>query len=159
VWGVLDLVTEAALITNSHLSVRCTLIVAAFASAYLCGSTAHASDFFHDCTALNASGKSVLGTKGTSLVLKSRTGGTPLQFQVVERTLLRELLGYCIGKGKRYRFRTEIYGLTLEFEADGTKMRERFRCEMLADGTPAGITCEREIRSIDWHAPSFDSYR
>src|SRR5262245_12440751 len=133
--------------------------VVAVASLLLGSVAARASDSFHDCGAVSRSGKYVLEAKGASHVLKSTAGGAPIAFQVIERTPLRELAGYCIGKGKRYRFSTDIYGLTLEFEVNGTKVQERFRCEMLSDGTPAGIECEREIRSIDWHAPKFESYR
>jgi hypothetical protein len=94
-------------------------------------------------------------------VVRKKENSTPIQYSVLDRRRLRELTGYCITQGRRYRFSTEVYGLTIEFDDGGARRRLRFRCEVAEDATPAALTCDREIRTIDWRAPPrlSDRYR
>lgn len=94
-------------------------------------------------------------------IIRSRESGRAIPYSVLDRQRLRELSGYCNTQGRRYRFNTEVYGLTVEFDDGGTRRRLRFRCEATEDATPAGLSCDREVRTIDWRAPSnvFDRYR
>jgi hypothetical protein len=86
--------------------------------------------------------------------LRKQSTNAAARFSTIERKRLRHVLGFCNAKGRRYRFSTEVYGLTLQFVDKGTQLRKRFRCTKSEDATPAGLNCDREIRMIDWRAPS-----
>jgi hypothetical protein len=87
-------------------------------------------------------------------VLRKQSTNVTARFSTIDRKRLRHVLGFCNAKGRRYRFSTEVYGVTLQFVDKGTWLRKRFRCTKSEDATPAGLNCDREIRMIDWQAPS-----
>jgi hypothetical protein len=87
-------------------------------------------------------------------VLRKQSTNVAARFSTMDRKRLRHVLGICDAKGRRYRFSTEVYGLTLQIVEKGTRVRKRFRCTKSEDATPAGLNCDREIRMIDWRAPS-----
>jgi hypothetical protein len=86
--------------------------------------------------------------------LRKQSTNVAARFSTIDRKRLRHVLGFCNAKGRRYRFSTEVYGLTLQFVDNGTRLTKRFRCTKSEDATPAGLNCDREIRMIDWRAPS-----
>lgn len=94
-------------------------------------------------------------------VIHKKGNDQAIKYKSLDRQRLRELSGYCNTKNGRYRFNTEVYGLTVEFSDSGVRYKSRFRCELSEDATPAGLSCDREVRTIDWQAPSatIDAYR
>ncbi len=121
-----------------------------------------ASDAFHDCSQLDDGVEYTYDpVKGT---LKTSKGAS-VTFRRIDRTRLKVLSGYCNTKQGRYRFNTEVYGVTLEIPSpEGSKAeakKVRFRCEDIRDETPAGQTCTREVKILDSTAPDsvFEKYR
>jgi hypothetical protein len=121
---------------------------------------ASASDFFHECEPLD--GSRAYGLDATWVVRRADSGET-IKPASVNRQRLRLLSGTCNNNTRtaRYRFSTEIYGVTVEFVDQGTTVQRRFRCERTEDATPAGLSCEREVWTIDWQAPArvYDAFR
>ena len=119
---------------------------------------ARASDFFHECRPLD--GDRSYSLDGDWVLRKAASGETitPASF---DRQRLRLLSGLCNTWNGRYRFSTEIYGVMVEFVDRGATVQRRFRCERTEDATPAGLSCEREVWTIDWQAPArvYDAYR
>jgi hypothetical protein len=122
-------------------------------------SATRASDIFHECKSLDDEG--VLRLDVEAGVIHRQGNAQPFKYKILEKQRLRELSGYCNTKNGRFRFSTEVYGILVEFYDDQKRYKRRFRCEKSEDATPAGLSCDREVRTIDWQAPVklIDQYR
>jgi hypothetical protein len=119
--------------------------------------SAQASDDFHTCKGVDHDAG--LSFDAETRILSKSGQSAPIEYKTVERVRLKELSGYCNTKAGRFRFRTEIYGLTLEFGPSGNRTKRRFFCEKSEDATPAAASCDREVKTIDWQSPNFSAYR
>lgn len=131
----------------------------AFAASALCACALGSDAPLKECKIVGNSRSLALDVEAN--VIRKTENGRGIPYNVLSRQRLRELSGYCITRGRRYRFSTEVYGLTVQFDDGGTRQQVRFRCEASEDATPAALTCDREVRTIDWHAPLriFGRYR
>ena len=83
------------------------------------------------------------------------TGGREaIDASVQEEVHLSQLTGHCISGADRFDFDRQVYGLSVEFEVGGKKLRRKFVCILSKYETPAGRSCDREVRKIDWNAPA-----
>ena len=113
--------------------------------------TAGASDVFRECKPLDGDLKRTFDIEKNEL--RRSKDGALITFKTIDKQRLRQVTGFCNAKGRRYEFSTEIFGLTVELSEKGKPVRQRFRCESAIDATPAGLNCEKEVRSIDFEAP------
>ncbi|HXF53593.1 MAG TPA: hypothetical protein VNK52_05660 [Hyphomicrobiaceae bacterium] len=120
---------------------------------------AGASDYFRECTALDGDPHHELNLEAGEL--RKAKGGPLLGFKTLDKQRLRQVTGYCNTKGGRFKFNTEVFGVTVEFTHKGKPVKQRFRCEHAEDATPAGLNCEQEVRTIDFKAPEklLEAYR
>lgn len=112
---------------------------------------AEASDVFRECAPLDGDPKRTFDIEKNEL--RRNKDGALITFKTIDKQRLRQVTGFCNAKGRRYEFSTEIFGLTVELMEKGKPVRQRFRCESAIDATPAGLNCEKEVRSIDFEAP------
>lgn len=114
------------------------------------------SDYFHDCSAVGGESgyELVPDKKEKKLELRRKGSDDVITVDKEVRRRLTEISGYCASRAGHMRFKTEVYGVILEFTDKGTKRTRKFRCERLQDEMPASATCDREMRLIDWKAPS-----
>jgi hypothetical protein len=135
------------------LSARPFIAVAALvlALAPLWPAPAAASDYFRECTALDGEAKHELDLEANEL--RKAKGGPLVPFKTVEKQRLRQVTGFCNTKGGRFKFHTEVFGVTVEYTVKGKPVRQRFKCEHAEDATPAGLNCDSEVRTIDFEAP------
>jgi hypothetical protein len=153
------LVVRARLDMSVLLRIAVVYVSVALAALALCPYALGSDAPLKECKAVGNSRSFALDIEAN--VVRKGESGRGIPYNVLNRQRLRELSGYCITQGRRYRFSTEVYGLTVEFTDGETRQRLRFRCEATEDATPAALTCDREVRTIDWQAPSrvFDRYR
>jgi hypothetical protein len=110
-----------------------------------------ASDYFRECTALDGEANHELDIEANEL--RKAKSGPLIPFKTVEKQRLRQVTGFCNTKGGRFKFHTEVFGMTVEYTVKGKPVRQRFKCEHAEDATPAGLTCDKEVRTIDFEAP------
>jgi hypothetical protein len=130
---------------------RLRRLLAAAALTLACFWPAQASDIFRECKPLDGDAKHEFDIEEN--MLRKVKGGPVIPFKTVDKQRLRQVTGYCNTKGGRFKFNTEIFGLTVEFTVEGKPVRQRFKCEMSEDATPAGLDCDTEVRLIDFKAP------
>src|SRR5262245_19464403 len=111
----------------------------AFAGLALCPYALGSDAPLKECKAVGNARSFALDIEAN--IIRNIESGRGIPYQVLNRQRLRELSGFCITQGRRYRFSTEVYGLTVELDDDGTRRRLRFRCEATEDATPAALTC------------------
>jgi hypothetical protein len=129
------------------------VLAAALALAFAWGWQApvEASDYFRECKALDGEATHLLDLEAGEL--RKAKGGPLVPFKTVEKERLRQVTGFCNTKGGRFKFHTEVFGVTVEYTVKGKPVRQRFACEHAEDATPAGLNCEKEVRTIDFEAP------
>ena len=132
---------------------RARRYLATAALALMCAwpAPAMASDYFRECKPLGGEAKLELDIEANAL--RKVKGGPLVPFKIIDKQRLRQVTGTCNTKGQRYKFHTEIFGVTVEFADKGGTVKQKFRCEHAEDATPAGLKCEKEVRTIDFEAP------
>ena len=119
--------------------------------------SALATDYIHECEPVgrDRTYQHIAQRGSAELVLQRSNSTDKINYDNMVRHTLREIVGTCTNNNakRRYRFKTEVYGITLEFTDRGQKLTRKFRCERASDEAPAAAKCDREVRSIDYSAP------
>jgi hypothetical protein len=89
-----------------------------------------------------------------ALSVKMQTSGAIASYTVVEDIRLKQLKGHCVSGNESFAFHQQLFGLTIEFTAGGKVQRKKFLCLDYKYDTPLGRSCDREVKQIDWAAPS-----
>ena len=77
----------------------------------------------------------------------------PIPHKMGRRRRFRELIGNCVSGSDLFRFRQEVFGIALSFQAEGKAQKQKFVCTRIQYTTPEGRTCDREVRRSNWNAP------
>src|SRR5262245_47353681 len=86
----------------------------AFAASALCPYALGGDAPLKECNAVGNARSFVLDVEAN--VIRQTESGRGIPYNVLNRQRLRELSGYCIAKGRRYRFSTKVYGITVQFD-------------------------------------------
>jgi len=110
---------------------------------------ARASDFSNNCRSADGQYRIDDG------VLKSTNNRKAIKYRTLNRRKIRHKRGYCTDNRKKntpYQYEYQSYSLTVEFKINGKSVEKDFACELYADGLPAGLNCDREIKLLDFKA-------
>lgn len=69
-----------------------------------------------------------------------------MKYKTVEYKRLRKVEGYCTTKAGLFKFKMEVYGITVEVIDGGRPMTLRFRCEVGEDATRLGSPAIGKLR-------------
>lgn len=129
------------------------LCVASASCLLLCAGPVIASDYSHECEPVGAERGYDLKVKKGDLEFVRKGSKDPISPDKLTKLRLTENAGYCNTEAGRKRFKNEMYGVTVEFTDKEKKHTRKFRCELIEDELPAGLRCNREVRTIQWSAP------
>ncbi|MCH9807610.1 MAG: hypothetical protein K0U74_07760 [Alphaproteobacteria bacterium] len=120
-------------------------ITAAGLALLFSGAQASAGDYYDACKTDDPR----FEINDGALYAKSDPNQSEIAYETLDKTTTSERRGYCVARGKRFKFEGRESTQRIRFNYRGSTIETIANCEYASSGLPAAFNCEREVVTFE----------